>query len=66
MKEIDQAFPIETDDAYHLGLTKLDYFAAKAMEAIILSKINNSILDKTTIAMMAYEFAKAMMEERQK
>jgi len=65
-----QAFPfiepIDNDDAvkaFHPGMTLRDYFAAKAMQSLVLMSTgeDNEITDATADA---YSYADAMMEAR--
>ena len=55
------AFPIRaTEDIVYTGLSIRDYFAAKAMQALV----NNNYFDGA--AMNAYRMADAMLKERLK
>jgi len=75
MKEPDNppAFPITPEQYFEgkkaIGMTLLDYFAAKAMQGMIANGITIDI-DKDipfeTRAGVAYLIAKAMLKERQK
>lgn len=60
------AFPIQ--DAYSMsteqGMTLRDYFAAKAMQSLILAEHSKNELDEIQ-AVMAYEVANAMMKARE-
>ena len=56
------AFPI--DDAKR-GMSLLDYFAAKAMAAILAHHEAFYDLGETTIAQMAYDQAEAMLSYKQ-
>ena len=60
MKEDAPAFPITTDCAY-LGLTMRDYFAAKAMQALLSVDSNVKYVES-----ISYEIANLMMEARKK
>ena len=54
------AFP----DDDHYGMTVLDYFAAKAMQALISNNNDTAFGDGYKIAKQAYILANAMIEER--
>ena len=60
------AFPIQ--DAYSMsteqGMTLRDYFAAKAMQSLILAEHSKNELNEIQ-AVMAYEVADAMMKARE-
>jgi len=60
------AFPIQ--DAYSMsteqGMTLRDYFAAKAMQSLILAEHSKNELNEIQ-AVMAYEVANAMMKARE-
>ena len=60
------AFPIQ--DAYLMsteqGMTLRDYFAAKAMQSLILAEHSKNELNEIQ-AVMAYEVANAMMKARE-
>ena len=53
------AFPSETMFGWESGMTLRDYFAAKAMQALV----EKSYFDTT--ARLAYEIADAMMKARE-
>jgi hypothetical protein len=60
------AFPAETDFEYFHGMTLRDYFAAKAMQGLVIDK---SFVDLYTsgaraVAQQAYLVANAMLEAR--
>lgn len=59
MKNI-QAFPVE-QGVLHKGMTLRDYFAAKAMQPLIVSF---AVQDINWTAKQAYKIADAMMEAR--
>jgi len=68
------AFPFQSRDASEqldapeLGMTLMDYFAAKALSAMIGNE-SKGIWGKATVvpfAKYAYEFAQAMLEERER
>ena len=46
------------------GMDLRDYFAAKAMEALIACAPNNGDIPHRTAAIEAYRYANAMLEER--
>ena len=56
------AFPIQTDMVVNYGMTLRDYFAAKAMQAIINTK-NYTFVN---VAETAYKQADAMLKQREK
>jgi hypothetical protein len=71
MKNNDQAFPVGYNG--HDGMTLRDYFAAKAMQSLILTKHYQNVaidhpelLDEmfASLADEAYDYAKAMLETR--
>lgn len=57
------AFPLEYSQVTSPGMTLRDYFAAKAMQGLVQTLTNSST---TTIVVEAYEFADAMLAEREK
>ena len=60
------AFPThEARDSGRAGISTLDYFAAKAMQALVDTAPEGYELDYDDIAKSAYKQAKAMMKERQ-
>ena len=70
------AFPFVYDDDnekkrhVYVGATLRDYFAAKAMQAMLSAFINVANMDKRKFAeelpAVAYEYADAMLKERAK
>jgi hypothetical protein len=73
MKKYDQAFPVGYNG--HPGMTLRDYFAAKAMQSLILDKhFQNTSVDHPdlmfdlyiTLADESYDLADAMLEARKK
>ena len=46
------------------GMTLRDYFAAQAMQGLFGRDLDVAHLDAGTLAVMAYEYADAMMEVR--
>lgn len=60
------AFPThEAKDSGRAGITTLDYFAAKAMQALVDTAPEEYELDYDDIAKTSYKQAKAMMKARQ-
>jgi hypothetical protein len=71
MKKNDQAFPVGYNG--HEGMTLRDYFAAKAMQSLILTKHYQDIATDqpamlvemlTTLADESYDYANAMLKAR--
>lgn len=64
------AFPVaySEDQDFHKGMTLRDYFAAKAMQAIVgIQEAHDVAVTgdfKTTTALYAYEMADAMLKAR--
>jgi len=58
------AFPAETTLGYEEGMTLRDYFAAKAMLGLVSDP--DLVIDSTQVAQLAYVYADAMLEARQK
>lgn len=60
------AFPVDYDDS--TGMTLRDYFAAKALAGMISSApiVDRTKVDKRAWAAAAYEFARAMLAERER
>ena len=57
MENFDEtAFPTDADT----GMTLRDYFAAKAMQGLVV----DAVIDVDAIASMSYRIASAMMKER--
>lgn len=59
------AFPIPASDGHHPanhGMTLRDYFAAKAMEALILN--GETLSPEVPLSVRAYEIADAMLKTR--
>ena len=56
------AFPTETDLTYQHGMTLRDYFAAKAMQALIHVQVKTG---QSQTAETAYEWADAMLKARE-
>ena len=65
MSEIknEPAFPVKVRNVQHYGMTMRDYFAAKAMQALIG---NINVYEYETISEYAYKHADAMLMEREK
>lgn len=63
------AFPAEvvtTNDGWlHGGMTLRDYFAAKAMQAVLTRYPDCTVTDIEAVARGAYEVAKVMLETRE-
>lgn len=65
-----QAFPLAMEMYFQQGMTLRDYFAAQALEALIIKiPLGELPRQKTTpiyedVAFSAYEYADAMMEAR--
>lgn len=64
--EDERAFPVSVDmgngqSATNLGMTLRDYFAAKAIPALIARNF-----DESQAAEVAYDYADAMLAERSK
>lgn len=61
------AFPSNVDDgetmSWDRGMTLRDYFAAKAMQSLILAEHSKNEFNEIQ-AVMAYEVADAMLKER--
>lgn len=66
----DTAFPIiahmGNDIIYQSGMTLRDYFAAKAMNAIVTGGEYKPHLEAEAIALKSYVIADAMMDRRKK
>jgi hypothetical protein len=58
----EHAFPTETAFGYEFGMTLRDYFAAKAMQPLIVSF---AVQDINWTAEQAYKIADAMLKARQ-
>jgi hypothetical protein len=63
------AFPVHADERNitRYGMTLRDYFAAKAMQALITSRhtdYENGWYDEAMVAASAYDMADAMMNAR--
>jgi hypothetical protein len=71
-----RAFPIETGSKIHYGMSLLDYFAARAMQALMSLDYKDGIRKQfpkaspeeieRTIAAAAYLQAEAMLAERER
>ena len=62
------AFPTpryERGDMYSLGMTLRDYFAAKAMQAIVTSKHCPKEFDGLIVSQAAYRVADGMLKARE-
>lgn len=62
------AFPQSGFDRWapEVGMTLRDYFAAKAMQGIVSTVPHHSRVDPSDVAEEAYQFADAMLAERDK
>jgi hypothetical protein len=62
------AFPVPNDANVNEqeGMTLRDYFAAKAMQAIITGSLPHGTLEYRDAATAGYRFADAMLAERDK
>ena len=59
------AFPFVSHEVTSYGMTLRDYFAAKAMQALITNTDENSAFEADLwVGRLAYEIADAMMEKR--
>lgn len=58
-----KAFPLTNTNTQHTGMDLRDYFAAKAMQAMIANP-DCPLCPLTIIPKAAYEIADAMMEAR--
>lgn len=50
----------------HAGMSLRDYFAAKAMQSLVVNSIWTDLVSKDAVAGAAYEMADAMLAEREK
>ena len=57
------AFPFEVNFTQYTGMTLRDYFAAKALQGLLASEVNDSMQEFIS---RSYKIADAMMEERLK
>jgi hypothetical protein len=60
------AFPFVVNDGFYSGMSLRDYFAAKAMTAIIGKGNYLEDVSSKKIAEWSYGFADEMLEEREK
>jgi hypothetical protein len=58
-----QAFPVNNIAQPEQGMTLRDYFAAKAMPSLIKT-LENHITTPNDVAKLSYQYADAMMRER--
>ena len=76
MGEVDKfmktswAFPSHMDFgeagvAYHSGMTLRDYFAAKAMHALLSDRMPRSVDERELICNLAYAVARGMLAARE-
>lgn len=64
-----QAYPLNTNnvlDECEPGITKLDYFAAKAMQSFLIGDYSWTEKTLKMCAEEAYKVANAMLKEREK
>ena len=62
----EKAFPTGTGvTPYHSGMTLRDYFAARAMQALLSDSDWRHDMDIKDTALAAYKTADAMMKERE-
>ena len=67
MSEIKWSDPTHFTDKHALSMTLRDYFAAKAMQSLIINNDSNSAWDAASwVGTRAYEVADAMLIERNK
>lgn len=59
------AFPVGFT-CTHAGMTLRDYFAARALPAVITAAVQNGHTDQESIVAEAYELADAMLEARKR
>jgi hypothetical protein len=62
--EKEHAFPTLDDDRYYHGMSLRDYFAAKAMQSLIIE--GHTLSPEVPLSVRAYEIADAMIEARTK
>lgn len=61
------AFPLDIKEKWFEGMTLQDYFAAKAMQALITSRhtaYENGWYEEAMVAASAYDMADAMLKAR--
>ena len=69
MNQIPTAFPWTHENMTCTGMTLRDYFAAKAMQALIQRNSDDSAYGNNMVdgrPMLAYEYADAMLKAREK
>lgn len=67
IKDVGTAFPItHANDTHATGMSLRDYFAAKAMTAMLTHEVNGDWPEHQNVAMHAYNMADAMLAEREK
>ena len=76
-RELTPAFPMSTVDGYaQIGMTLRDYFAAAALQGLIAGVKNDATahmkvlshggpIDRSNYSFTAYEYADAMLKERE-
>lgn len=60
------AFPMVAQNWHHKGMTLRDYFAAKAMQAMVTANPPRDMDDDQRIAVDAYLMADALLNSRDK
>lgn len=67
MKNLKQpAFPTFDGNGHYVGLTKLEYFAAIAMQGLCVSDFVNGNYNETEIAEFAVRQAKELLKQLEK
>jgi len=64
MGKSKSAFPYQTEQSLHTGINLREYFAAKAMQSIILT--DSDTFDADFISRRAFMYADAMVKEGRK
>ena len=62
------AFPTAADNGHSTnqdGMTLRDYFAAKAMQGLLISLPSDSVLIDSNVAKWSYDMADAMLKARE-
>jgi hypothetical protein len=60
------AFPGVGQGVYWEGMTLRDYFAAAALQGMVASTVSSAVFPISIIAEMAYQYADAMLAQRDK
>lgn len=63
---IDPAFPTENSTHNFHGISRREYFAAKAMQALLARDVTCGASDKVRVSDLAFKFADAMIAESDK